>query len=82
MFYDYTLFYCFNLPLDNLPNGIKRININNHNYDKKLNSLPNSVEYIKLNDGYKLKIDLFPKNLITIECAWYYKYKNDFLHQK
>jgi hypothetical protein len=25
---------------------------------------------------------LFPKNLITIECAWYYKYKNDFLHQK
>jgi hypothetical protein len=68
--------------LDNLPNGIKRIILKNNHYNEKLNSLPNSVEYIKLNKNYNLQIEKLPRNLSTIEFYKYYKFRNDFTNGK
>ena len=76
----------FNLPLpiDNLPNGIKKIIIRNNYYNLpyyvfngSLDNLPESVEYIKLPSGYDKKINKFPKNLKKIVCSKEYKYIGD-----
>ena len=70
---------CFNLELQNLPNSIKKISFDCYSkYDKELNCLPESVEYLKLNIGYDKRIKKFPLNLKTIECHKIYKYIDDF----
>ena len=70
------------IPLDNLPNGIKRIIIENYYYDNKLNLLPDSVEYIKLPKNYMVTINKLPKNLFTIECDKGYRFINENTHLK
>lgn len=63
----------FNLQMNNLPNGLKKLIFEKENYEHELNSLPNSLEYIKLPLKYKQNLN-FPKNLNTIECAKYYPF--------
>ena len=73
-----TLMTHFNLELNNLPNGCKKIIFyNNSHFNKQLNCLPNSIEYIELNTYYKLKIDKFPLHLKKIKCSKQYKFIND-----
>ena len=61
--------------MDNLPNSIKILYINN--YEKELNNLPNSIEYLELSN-YELKIKKIPKNLKRVKCDKEYQYINDF----
>ena len=63
-----------------MPNSIKKISFLKYNpyYNKNLNCLPESVEYIKLPQNYKLQIKKFPLNLKTIECEKEYSFVNDF----
>jgi len=55
--------YSFNLELNDLPSSIKKIKIDNWNYSKKLNNLPNLVEYLEITKFYKLPVDAKYKNL-------------------
>ena len=69
----------FNLELQNLPNSIKKISFDYYgDYDKKLNCLPEFVEYLELNRDYNNKIKKFPLNLKIIKCSKNYKYIDDF----
>jgi hypothetical protein len=71
--------YIKNLELSNLPSQIKKIVFNDYyKYNKKLNCLPISIEYIRLNIYYKKKISNIPLNLKTLECYKNYKFINDF----
>ena len=71
--------YNFNLELQNLPNSIKKISFDCYSkYDKELNCLPESVEYLKLNISYDKRIKKFPLNLKTIKCNEIYIYIDDF----
>ena len=68
----------FNLELNNLPNGIKKIIFHRYSvYSYQLNCLPNSIEYIKLGANYNLKINKFPLELKIIECSEQYKFIDD-----
>jgi hypothetical protein len=51
-------------------------------YNKNLNSLPDSVEYIKLPKNYNFPIDKLPRNLKTIECAEGYQFINGIKNLK
>lgn len=66
----------FDLPLDNLPSQLKSLNIFNYVYNQKLNNLPNSIKYIRLNEHYDHPILSIPTNLQTIKCHRNYKYLN------
>lgn len=71
----------FDLELNNLPTSIKTIiftNVNFRIYDKKLNCLPDSVEYIKLPLEYKHRISNIPKKLKNVSCSYGYEYIDDF----
>ena len=50
-------------------------------YNKELNNLPNSIEYLELKK-YNLKIKKIPKNLKTLKCDKDYKYIDDFKDYK
>jgi hypothetical protein len=69
----------FNLELNDLPNQLKKIRLQNVMYDKKLNNLPESVEIIELSSRYYEKISKLPKNLKTIKCNSRYRFINDFV---
>ena len=69
--------YSFNLPINNLPNSIKKIVILNKNYNHDINNLPHFVEYLELNLFYDKQILNFPKNLCTVKCSWSYRFLND-----
>ena len=77
-----TLGHYFNLELDNLPSSIKKIIIYNNGYDKELNNLPISVEYIGLPLDYKKKILKIPKSLKEIKCNENYEFIDDFSNCK
>jgi hypothetical protein len=69
-----------NLELSNLPNGIKKITFNEYcQFNKELNCLPKSIEFIKLNKSYDKKISNIPTNLKILECSKNYKFINDFI---
>lgn len=72
-----------NVPLDNLPNGIKKIIFDNGYqrpiYSRELNNLPNSIEQIELHSFYDKKISNIPTNLKKIKFSKKYKHKQDFL---
>jgi hypothetical protein len=71
--------YNFNLELNNLPNNIQRIIFYKYSiYDKNLNSLPDSIEFISLPISYDKKILYIPKSLKQIECFYDYKFLNDY----
>jgi hypothetical protein len=71
--------YYFDLELNNLPNSINKIIFNNYSiYKKDLNSLADSIEYIKLPSNYKKKLFCIPKSLKVISCHKKYKYIDDF----
>ena len=53
----------FNLELDNLPNTIKKIKIQNPFYNKKLNNLPSGIETLKISYNCKKLIVKKYKNL-------------------
>jgi hypothetical protein len=67
----------FDLKFNNLPNNIKKIIFNRDSrYDKDLNSLPDSVEFIRLPSTYTKKIKSVPKSLKCIECHHHYMFNN------
>lgn len=73
----------FNLPLNNLPCGLKKLIFNSGAsifgiYNHELNMLPNSIEYLELPTYYKKQIKIFPLNLKTIVCHKEYKFRNYF----
>jgi hypothetical protein len=69
-----------NLELSNLPSGIKKIVFYKYcKYNKELNCLPKSIEYIILNIDYDKKISNIPANFKTLECSKDYKFINDFI---
>jgi hypothetical protein len=68
----------FNLELNNLPNSIQKIIFNNYEYDKDLNSLADSVRFIKLPKKYNKKLDKVPKSLKVIVCDKDYPFLNDY----
>ena len=53
----------FNLELNDPPSSIKKIKIKNPYYDKKLNNLPNQLEYLEISKEYEHSIDAKYKNL-------------------
>ena len=69
------IIYRNDLNLDNLPNSIKKLYIND--YRKELNNLPNSIEYLELK-YYSLKIKKIPKNIKIVKCIEKYYYIDDF----
>jgi len=75
-----VLDFKFNLELNDLPISIKKIIFNNDNYDKELNNLPNSIEYIEL--PYNYKYQNISKKLKQIKCYENYKYINDFVNYR
>jgi len=68
----------FILELNNLSTSIKKISFHNSDYDRKLNNLPSSIEYIELSFNYQYQIKNIPKKLKQIKCFKNYKYINDF----
>jgi hypothetical protein len=77
-----VLFHIKNLELSNLPSGIKKIVFNeNSGFNKNLNCLPKSIEYLKLNKNYNKKISNIPANLKTFECSKNYKFISDFINK-
>jgi hypothetical protein len=75
-----------NLELTNLPSGIKKILLYDDNifsrhrkYNKELNCLPKSIEYIRLNYFYDKKISNIPANLKILECSKNYNFIDDFV---
>ena len=50
------------------------------NYNKELNNLSNSIEYIALPNNYNHQIKNIPKKLKQIKCHKTYKYINDFIN--
>ena len=72
--------------MENLPNQIKSIIFDEpflgSYYNQNLNSLPDSVEYIKLPKNYMVTINKLPKNLFTIECDKGYRFINENTHLK
>jgi hypothetical protein len=77
-----VLFHIKNLELSNLPSGIKKIVFNeNSDFNKNLNCLPKSIEYLKLNKNYNKKISNIPANLKTLECSKNYKFISDFINK-
>jgi hypothetical protein len=68
--------------IDNLHNNIKELILSVkkfyfYSYNKELNNLPNSIEYLEF-DCYHFKIKKLPKNLKTIKCNKNYPYIDDF----
>ena len=61
----------FNLPLDNLPNSIKKISFSHYKYDHELNNLPKSLEILQLPHCSKFKINNLPTDCKII-------YKNNY----
>ena len=72
--------HSFNLELNNLPNGIKKIVFCILTYDHVLNCLPNSVEYLHLSRNYEHKLEKIPKNLKKIFCTKKYKYTEHLIN--
>ena len=70
----------FILVLNNLSTSIKKISFHNSDYDRKLNNLPSSIEYIELSHNYNHQIKNIPKKLKQIKCNKIYKYINDFIN--
>lgn len=71
---------CVDIPLDNLPTGIKKIKLFNNNYPFELNNLPNTIELLKIPNNYKLKIKHYPNLKIFISNILYpyiHNYKNN-----
>jgi hypothetical protein len=69
----------FNLPLDDLPNGIISIGFCESSvFARELNCLPNSLEIIELPMKYDKKILNIPKNLKKIICSSDCKFANNF----
>jgi hypothetical protein len=64
-----------------LPSGIKKIVFHRYTieYNKELNCLPKSIEYLILNNSYDKKISNIPANLKTLECSKDYQFINDFI---
>lgn len=57
----------FNLPLDNLPFGLKKLIIKSKNFNFPLDNLPASLEYLEIyNESSEFKSISFPENLITL----------------
>jgi hypothetical protein len=72
----------FNLELNNLVNSIRKITFEKYSYyNKDLNLLPDSIEFICLPFRYQQKIYNFPKSLKLIKCHNSYLYKNDFYNK-
>jgi hypothetical protein len=71
----------FNLKLENLPNSIKQISLNNVYYNQDLNLLPVSIEFIALPYYYHKKIYHIPKSLKRIKCSQDYIFINDYKKQ-
>ncbi len=68
----------FNLELNNLPNNIIKLKFHrNSSYNKNLNSLTDTIEFIQLPKNYDKKIFHIPKSLKTIRCHYSYKFIND-----
>ena len=64
-----------NLQICDLPTSLKRVIIKpDSDFNADLNSLPDFVEYIEINNKYQKKILKFPKNLKEIKCSIKYKY--------
>ena len=58
-----------------MPNSIKKIKFkSNSKYNKELNNLPKSLEYLELNNNYDKKIMTVYPNLKTLSCSKNYKY--------
>ena len=57
----------FNLELNNLPSSIKKIKIQNPDYNKKLNNLPTGIENLEISSKYKVPIDAKYKNLEIVK---------------
>jgi hypothetical protein len=73
-------FHIKNLELSNLPSGIKKIIFYEYCvFNKELNCLPKSIEYLKLNTHYNKKIFIIPTNLKTLVCSKDYEFINDFI---
>ena len=67
------------MELKNLPNSIRKIIFHKEmHYDKNLNSLPDSIEFIRLPIRYDKKILVLPKSLKVIQCHHYYKFIDDY----
>lgn len=70
----------FNIPINNLPNTIKKIIFEPKGmfqYEHELNNLPDSVELLQLPSNYILEITKFPPNLKKIICDKYYPYRKN-----
>lgn len=66
--------------LNNLPNSLKYLDIQNIDYDEKLDNLPDSIEIIQIEINYSHQIKKIPKNLREIKCSKYYEFLDDFLN--
>jgi hypothetical protein len=64
--------------LNNLTNSIKKIIFDNNTYNKHLNSLPDTIEYIKLPKYYNKKIHKIPVSLKIIKCRYNYEHLNNY----
>lgn len=63
--------------LDNLPNHITHIYLNNK-YNKTLNNLPNSLKVISFGNEYNQPIDFLPESLEEIYFQTYSIFSNSF----
>lgn len=71
----------FNSQINDLPNGLTKLIFNIYKYDHELNSLPDSLEYIKLPYDYNILIKKFPKNLLIVKCDKQYTFTDNLKKQ-
>lgn len=56
----------FNFTIDNLPNSIKRLGLNNR-FNKPIDNLPDSLVELRLGDCFNHTVDNLPRNLKSIK---------------
>jgi len=72
------IFYKFNLSIDNLPSGLKRLDLSIcNNFNKSLNNLPFELKILLLNNEYSLPLDYLPESLEKL----YFHPKKSYLHK-
>ncbi len=72
----------FDMTLNNLPNSIKNLIFDKSSrYDKEINGLIDTIEYIELPKYYNKKILNIPKNLKKIKLSTKYKFINNFIEK-
>lgn len=70
--YERIYLYCFNSPIDNLPDNVKYIK-NRWRFNKPINNLPQNLIYLSLHIHFNQSLDFLPLNLETLEI-----YTNEF----